>query len=111
MPRGISEFEVIFMCTSKNNSSGSTLKIRLNSAEEERLNQLAEMTHTSKAAILKQSLYGDNAACTAIQKIIQSSFNQMSGLLERGNLCEVRKEMMKLCVSLNSMRTTVSSEK
>ena len=98
------------MSTTKNNSSGATLKIRLNFAEEERLNQLAEMTHTSKAAVLKQSLYGENAACAAMQKMIQSSFNQMSGLLEQGDLSEIRKEMMKLCVSLNSLKT-VSPEK
>ena len=110
MPRGISELEVIFMCTSKNNSSGSTLKIRLNSIEEERLNLLAEMTHTSKAAVLKQSLYGENAACAAMQRMIQSFFNQMSAPLERGDLNEVREEMMKLCVSLNSLKT-VSPEK
>ena len=98
------------MNTPKSHTSGSTLKIRLNSAEEERLNLLAEMTHTSKAAVLKQSLYGENAACAAMQKMIQSAFNQMSGLLEQGDLSEIRKEMMKLCVSLNSLKT-VSPEK
>lgn len=105
------------MKTTKNNSSemstssGYTLKIRLNLWENQCLNQLAELSHSSKAAILKQSLYGENAVSVIKQQLIQSSFIKISEALDHNNLNEVREEMMNLCLSLNFVNETVNQEK
>lgn len=105
------------MKTTKNDSqeiltnNNYTLKIRLNARENQRLNQLAELAHSSKAAVLKQSLYGENAESVIKQRLIQSSFIKISKALDRNNLNEVREEMMNLCLSLNSVNKTVDPMK
>ena len=105
------------MKTTKNNSqeistnSGYTIKVRLNAKENQCLNQLAELTHSSKAAVLKRSLYGENAESVIKQQLIQSSFIKISKALDRNNLNEVREEMMNLCLSLNSVNKTVDPMK
>ena len=72
--------------------------LKLSPEEDQRLTELANLTHLSRAAVLKQSLYtvpvfGETLIYEAMKRIHQH--------LEQSDTEAIREEMMQLCLSLN----------
>lgn len=76
----------------------TTLLIKLNHWEAARLDQLSNQLSTSKAAVLKQSLY---SRTPVNRKYLYQSIQRMDKYLSKNDYDGLREEMKNLCMYLN----------